>query len=328
MLGHGVERAKLGKGDAIHCSISIIVSSQSAGLILWRRDRHIGTPFPIRRPNMAHTILITGCSSGFGRATAKRFADAGWNVVATMRNTQSAGDLAERENILVTPLDVQDRESITAAIAAGIARFGAIDALVNNAGFGLHGIFEETPRDKVMEQFDVNLFGAMDTIRAILPHFRERKAGAIVNISSGAGVFALPASTLYNSSKFALEGFSEALAYELAPLGIIVKIVEPGGVLETGFLNRANEERDSTSKIADYTAVSAAVAEIFKNLAADRQETTSAQVADVIFTAVTDGTDQMRYIATPDIVELVKLRREAGEDAYMQAMRDAFTLTI
>lgn len=277
---------------------------------------------------MSQTILITGCSSGFGRATAEHFAKAGWNVVATMRNPDAAGDLAGRDNIFVTRLDVQDPASIDAAVAAGIAKFGSIDALVNNAGFGLHGMFEETARDKIMEQFEVNVFGMMDTIRAILPHFRERKTGTIVNISSGAGAFGLPASTLYNSSKFALEGFSESLSYELAPLGITVKIVEPGGVLETGFVQRTYGERDANEGIADYAPVRTAVAKIFDDLAANRQSTTSAQVAEVIFTSVTDGTDTLRYIATPDIVELVKLRREGGEDAYMRAMRDVFTIKI
>ncbi|MBX7489780.1 SDR family oxidoreductase [Qipengyuania sp. GH25] len=277
---------------------------------------------------MTQTILITGCSSGFGHATARHFANAGWNVVATMRNPAAADDLAGQDNILVTALDVQDTTSIDAAIAAGIERFGAIDALVNNAGFGLHGMFEETPRAKVKEQFEVNVFGMMDTIRSILPHFRARKKGLIVNISSGAGVFALPASTLYNASKFALEGFSEALAYELAPLGITVKIVEPGGVLDTGFLGRAYTERDATVAIDDYAPIVAKVADIFANLSAERQHTTSAQVAEAIFGAVTDGVDTLRYIATPDIVELVKLRREAGEETYMNAMRTHFAITL
>lgn len=277
---------------------------------------------------MKQTILITGCSSGFGRATAHHFARAGWNVVATMRNPAAAGDLADHDNIFITTLDVRDTTSIEAAIAAGIAHFGAIDVFVNNAGFGLHGMFEATPRAKVTEQFDVNLFGAMDTIRAILPHFRARRRGMILNISSGAGVFALPASTFYCSSKFALEGFSEALSYELAPLGIMVKIIEPGGVLDTGFNTRAFKERDATITIEDYAPINAKVGQIFEDLAAEREEATSAQVAEVIYDAVTDGTDMLRYIATADIVELIKLRREAGEDTYMTTMRANFTVVL
>src|ERR1700680_1808212 len=114
-------------------------------------------------------------------------------------------------------------------VAAGVARFGRIDALVNNAGYGQYGIFEAIPREKILQQFDVNVFGVMDVIRAILPHFRANQAGSIVNVSSGAGLFTLPMISLYSASKFALEGFSEALAYELASQHIAVKIVEPHG---------------------------------------------------------------------------------------------------
>jgi NAD(P)-dependent dehydrogenase (short-subunit alcohol dehydrogenase family) len=120
---------------------------------------------------MKKTILITGCSSGIGQATARLFADHGWNVVATLRQPTAENELARLNNVLVTRLDVQDRDSIKPAIEAGIARFGRIDALINNAGFGQYGLFEAIPREKIQEQFDVNVFGVMDVTRAILPHF-------------------------------------------------------------------------------------------------------------------------------------------------------------
>ncbi|MEI9986695.1 MAG: SDR family NAD(P)-dependent oxidoreductase [Aliidongia sp.] len=147
-----------------------------------------------------------GCSSGFGAATARLFARKGWNVVATMRQPESGAELAKLDNVLVTRLDVQDRGSVDAAVAAAVARFGKIDVLINNAGFGLWGVFESTPRDKVLEQFEVNVFGVMDVTRALLPHFRANRSGVIVNVSSGAGVFTLPLISLYCASKFALEG--------------------------------------------------------------------------------------------------------------------------
>src|SRR5258708_3305752 len=137
---------------------------------------------------MKKTALITGTSSGFGQAIALHFAREGWNVIATMRRPEGEGELAALPDVLVTRLDVQDRASIATAIKAGIARFGRIDALINNAGFGLFGVFEGTPREKIIEQFDVNVFGVMDVTRAILPHFRENRAGLILNIGSGAGV--------------------------------------------------------------------------------------------------------------------------------------------
>jgi NAD(P)-dependent dehydrogenase (short-subunit alcohol dehydrogenase family) len=271
---------------------------------------------------MPRTVLITGCSTGFGQATARLFAKRGWNVVATMRNPAAGAGLAALDNVLVTRLNVQDPASIDAAIAGAIARFGRIDVLVNNAGFGLFGIFEATARDKVLEQFAVNVFGVMDVTRAVLPHMRANRAGTIVNISSGAGVFTLPLISLYCASKFALEGFSEALSYELAAVGIAVKIVEPGGVTSTDFGRRANEEAAGASDIADYRPFVGAALEVFAGLRAARADATSEEVAEVIFTAATDGTDQLRYVATDDIKPLVAARRETSEAEYLAFMRD------
>ncbi|MFP2957819.1 SDR family NAD(P)-dependent oxidoreductase [Myxococcus sp. 1LA] len=152
------------------------------------------------------------------------------------------------------PLDVQDRASIDAALRAAVDRFGGLDVVVNNAGFGLHGLFETTPREKVMEQFEVNLFGVMDVIRATLPYFARRGGGTFVNVSSGAGVFTLPMISLYCASKFALEGFSEALSYELTSQNVRVKIVEPGGVLDTGFVSRSADESAQSAVPARYAA--------------------------------------------------------------------------
>jgi NAD(P)-dependent dehydrogenase (short-subunit alcohol dehydrogenase family) len=269
------------------------------------------------------TVLITGCSSGFGRASAKLFARNGWNVVATMRDVARAGDLTKQPNTLLTHLDVQDRASIEEAIQAAIARFGRIDALVNNAGFGLHGLFETTPPEKIREQFDVNVFGVMDVTRAVLPHFRTNRAGVIVNVSSGAGVFTLPMISLYCASKFALEGFSEALTYELAPLGITVKIIEPGGSGDTNFQARASSEATSTATPHDYDAVIADVAKRFEGLR-EVATATADDVAKVIFQATTDGTDQLRYVATDDIKPWVRARRETSEADYIKTMRGAF----
>lgn len=275
---------------------------------------------------MTKTVLITGCWSGFGAASARLFAERGWNVIATMRNPKDGAGLADLERVLVTRLDVEAPDTIESAIAEGLARFGRIDALVNNAGLGLFGLFEGTSREKIQEQFDVNLFGVMDVNRAILPHFRSRKAGVIVNVSSGAGVFGLPMISLYNASKFALEGFSESLSYELAPLGVTVKIVEPGGVLETSFGARSGAESGHVAAPSDYEPVSAASARVFEGLRSNRALATSADVAEVIFAATSDGGDQLRYVATEDIKPLVALRRESSEENYMATMREKFSL--
>ncbi|UVF19803.1 SDR family oxidoreductase [Microvirga terrae] len=271
---------------------------------------------------MTRTVLITGTSTGFGEATARLFASRGWNVVATMRRPEEGAALAGLDNVLVTRLDVQDQASIDAALAAGIERFGRLDVLVNNAGFGLFGVFEGTSRDKIREQFDVNLFGLMDVTRAVLPHFRAHRAGVIVNVSSGAGVFALPMISLYCASKFALEGFSASLSYELASLGIAVKVVEPGGVTSTRFGERSGGEAARAAVPADYEPFVTAAQEVFAGLRAARADATSDEVAEVIWTAATDGSDRLRYVATDDIKPLVAARRETSEDAYLAFMRE------
>jgi len=275
---------------------------------------------------MSKTILITGSSSGFGRASALRFAREGWNVVATARSPQADPELDALPNVLVTRLDVQDPSSIDAAVTAALARFGGLDVLVNNAGFGLFGVFEATSPEKIREQFDVNLFGLMDVTRAVLPHFRRQRSGCVINVSSGAGVFGLPMISLYNASKFALEGFSESLSYELAALNIRVRIVEPGGVTSTRFGERSAAEFGLAAPDlpSDYQPFVQRMAAAFEALRGERRASAE-DVADVIFQAATDPGDRLRYVATRDIEPLVRARRETSEDAYMALMRSRFS---
>jgi len=272
---------------------------------------------------MKKTVLITGTSSGLGKTAAKYFAKHGWNVVATMRSPEQEKDLVGLSDVLVTRLDVVDRPSIESAIEAGIARFGKVDALINNAGFGLYGVFESISREKVQQQFDINVFGVMDVTRAILPHFRKNKGGLIINVSSGAGVFTLPMLSLYCASKFALEGFSESLSYELASQNIIIKIVEPGGVISTNFGKRSGEEAAQNAALADYNEFIAGANAIFAGLRESRRATEE-DVAEVIFKAATDGKEQLRYVATEDIQPLVKGRRESSEEQYIEFMRSRY----
>ncbi|OJT24201.1 short-chain dehydrogenase/reductase [Archangium sp. Cb G35] len=271
---------------------------------------------------MKKTVLITGASSGFGQATAELFAARGWNVIATMRTPR---DIA---GTFVTRLDVEKPETIRAAIDAGLQRFGRIDAVVNNAGYGLFGVFELTPDEKVREQFEVNVFGVMNVVRAVLPHFREIKGGCIVNVSSGAGVFGLPMISLYNASKFALEGFSESLSYELGALGIRVKIVEPGGVTSTKFGERSAKEANlPPNGIRDYDTFVSAANQVFDAMRTSRnaaRDSTSEHVAEVIFEATNDSSDRLRYVATSDILPLVEARRQTSESEYMAFMRSSF----
>jgi short-subunit dehydrogenase len=160
----------------------------------------------------------------------------------------------------------------------------------------------------------------MDCTRAILPHFRAHRSGVIINISSGAGVFALPMISLYCASKFALEGYSEALSYELGSLGIVVKIVEPGGVTSTNFGRRSGDEASEAKDLSDYAPFVSATNQVFAGLRASRVGATSQEVAEVIFTAATDGTDRLRYVATNDIKPWIAARRETSEAEYMEFM--------
>lgn len=276
------------------------------------------------------TLLVTGASSGIGKATAKLFAEHGWNVVATMRKPEASEPLGPAERVWTTRLDVQDRDSISAAIAGGIERFGAIDALVNNAGFGLYGLFETTPRHKIQEQFDVNVFGVMDVTRAMLPHFRKNGGGTIVNVSSGAGMFTIPMLSLYCASKFALEGYTEALAYEAASQNVAVKLVIPhGGVSSTQFGERSAGEHVSGLTAVnepvqrDYAAFVDATNAAFAAMRSGISMS-SLDVARVIFEAVTDGKEQLRYLVGDDERGFVKARRELTEQGYIDFMRSRF----
>ena len=273
---------------------------------------------------MSQTVLITGASSGIGKASAALFADRGWNVVATMRNPDDGADLAERGNVLVTALDLLDSASIGAAVAAGLERFGGIDVLLNNAGYGAYGPLEATPMSVLRRQFDVNLFGLVDTIQAVLPTMRAQRSGVIVNISSIGGRMAYPLGSLYHGSKWAVEGLSEALHFELSALGIRVKIVEPGGV-NTDFGGRSFVFT-TDPELTDYQPlVDLAVAAMQQASPSANQE--PEDVAEVIFTAATDGTTQLRYISGDGARALLANRYSAEQDEqFVAGMRAQFGL--
>jgi len=266
------------------------------------------------------TILITGASSGIGKATAKKFAAQGWNVIATMRSPEKEQELTQLDHVLVTRLDVQDKESILKAILSGIEKFGKIDVLLNNAGFGVLGAFELSTSEQIKNQFDINVFGLMEVTKAILPHFRQNQAGTIINISSMGGRVTFPTCSLYHATKFAIEGFSESLSYELLSQNIQVKIVEPGST-RSNFI-------DSASFAAD-TAITAydefnklALDNWFKNT--DPLQSAVEDIAEVIYTAASDGTDQLRYMAGRDTELYLGIRQSKSDQEYVAYMRNSF----
>lgn len=273
---------------------------------------------------MNKTIILTGASSGIGKAAAKKFAAEGWNVIATMRNPEQEHELTLLPNVLVTRLDVQDTTSIARAIQQGLDRFGKIDAVVNNAGYGQNGVFEAITPEQIQQQFDVNVFGVMNVIRALLPHFRQQKSGLILNISSGAGRYTLPLISLYAASKFALEGFSEALSFELSTLNIIVKIIEPGGT-ETNFSKVTREQFAHDPSLADYTPFTEAAGNMFAGMVAARLVTAD-DVAETIYSAATDSTDTLRYaVGNDDFHKRLTARAELPDQAYVNVIRKGFT---
>jgi NAD(P)-dependent dehydrogenase (short-subunit alcohol dehydrogenase family) len=275
---------------------------------------------------MAQTVLITGTSSGIGRAAVEVFGSQGWNVIGTLRDT-SGVPKDQPDNLLTVRLDVRERASIEEAIETGIERFGRIDALINNAGYGQYGLFESITREKVHEQFDVNVFGVMDMTRSMLPHFHANGRGLIINVGSGAGIFAMPMISLYCASKFALEGFTEALAYELASQNIVVKIVEPhGGVTGTSFNVRSGKEVAENASVDRYDAFTERTSQTFADFTAARR-LSSEDVAQEIYRAATDGSKRLRYLIGIDSRNFIRARREWSEEEYEALMRSYFPVS-
>lgn len=265
---------------------------------------------------MKQTVFITGASSGFGKETAILFQEMGWNVVATMRSPEAGAELSKLPHVRVVPLDVRDAASIEAAVAAA----GDIDVLVNNAGFAVVGVFESVTREQVEAQYATNVFGLMAVTRAVLPAMRARGKGMIINVSSFGGRVGIPFGSLYNSSKFAVEGFSEALAYELFPLGIGVKIVEPGSSA-TNFRQGAEYVR---SEIPAYQAMMNALLPKYGKVTEHLSKATPAEVARAIYEAATDGLPDQRYIVGEDAQFYIDMKRNLSDREFAEKMHAYF----
>lgn len=266
---------------------------------------------------MKKTIFITGASTGIGKETAKLFQSKGWNVIATMRNPAKEAELPQLDNVLVTELDVLDTDSIEKAVNEGIRKFGKIDVLLNNAGYGAYGPLESFPRENIVRQFNTNVIGLLDVTKALLPHFRQNKGGIIINISSIGGKMTFPLGALYHGTKFAVEGISESLSYEVGEFGGKVKIVEPGAIA-TDFAGRSFDFRNDET-LAEYQPL------VGKVMAATQTMFTNASpanvVAGVIYQAATDGTDQLRYAAGEDAKMILANRKQADDASFTAGMR-------
>lgn len=271
---------------------------------------------------MSKTILITGASSGIGKETAKLFQSKGWNVIATMRSPENETDLTQLSNTLVVKLDVLDLDSISSAIAKGVQKFGGIDVLVNNAGYGAYGPLESFPREKILRQFNTNVIGLLDVTRAILPHFRENKKGIVINISSIGGKMTFPLGSLYHGTKFAVEGISESLNYEVEQFGGQVKIVEPG-MIATDFAGRSFDFSNDEN-MSEYQNIVGALMTAMPTMA--QNASPASIVAEVIFEAATDGKNQLRYTAGEDAKMIIANRQQYDDATFIGGIKSQFGL--
>jgi NAD(P)-dependent dehydrogenase (short-subunit alcohol dehydrogenase family) len=243
------------------------------------------------------TVLITGCSSGYGLETARHFHAQGWNVVATMR-TPREDVLPRSERLRVLALDVTKPNSIAAALEAS----GPIDVLVNNAGVGLMGAFEVTPMTTVREVFETNTFGVMAMTQAVLPAFRARKSGLIVNVTSSATLAPMPLCAVYTASKTAIEGFTASLAFELEAFGVRVKLVEPGYCPSTSFTSNGRPRMEGL-----FPEAYAPFAErVFASIGRPAAVTKESDVAEAVWRAANDASGTLRFPAGPDAVALAR----------------------
>jgi len=243
------------------------------------------------------TVLITGCSSGYGLETARHFLANGWNVIATMR-TPCANLLPPSARLRVLPLDVTKAASIAAVIEAA----GPIDVLVNNAGIGLFGAFEATPMATTREVFETNTFGVMAVTQAVLPQFRERKSGMVINVTSSATLAPMPLVAVYTASKTAIEGFTASLAFELATFNVAVKLVEPGYAPSTRFTDNSGARMEGLIP----PAYAPFAERIFAAMTQPTAVTTAADVAEAVWRAAHDASGQLRFPAGADAVALAQ----------------------
>lgn len=271
---------------------------------------------------MNQTVLITGTSSGYGKAMADYFLSQGWNVFATMRRPNPEVFTVSSDRFKVLPLDVTNQESIRKAIADGVTEFGVIDVLVNNAGLGLASAFEATPDSNIREIFETNTFGVMATCRAIIPQMRKQGHGTIINVTSNAAIAPMmPLVSVYVASKCAIEGFTESLSNELELFNIRARLVEPGLAPTTNFAANGGPRMQGLIP-ADYEAYAQS---FFARMASyPTAYCTEAEVAEATFAAATETGRKLRYPAGPDSKLTSTLRWTTSEDHYLSKMRELF----
>ncbi len=269
--------------------------------------------------NQQKTVFITGASTGIGLETALYFHNRGWNVVATMRHPDKrTTPLHDKGLPDLLHLDVLDESSILSAMDHTLKKYEKVDVLINNAGYAVYGPFETTTPAQIQREFDTNVFGLMAVTRAFLPVFREQKDGTIINVASMGGRFGFPLYSTYNSTKWAVEGFSEALMYELKPLNIRVRLIEPG-VVKTDFYDRSMDRADNSLLPGVYDPF---IRRAAKSMSASAIQNGSEplSVAKEIYRAATDTGHRLRYIAGNDARLVSFLRRLLPEQLFFNVL--------
>jgi NAD(P)-dependent dehydrogenase (short-subunit alcohol dehydrogenase family) len=273
-----------------------------------------------------HVAVVTGSSSGIGFEIALTLARNGFQTYATMRNlakSENIKSIASKENlpIHIERLDVTDNNSVTHAIQAIVSKADRIDVLVNNAGYALTGAFEDLAIEEIKAQYETNFFGLIRTTQAVLPIMRKQKSGTIVNISSGAGRFGYPTGSAYVSTKFAVEGLSESMAYELEPLGIKVILVEPG-VIKTNIANGMVIAKKSQNSNSPYSQIMQKMSTSFEHML--ENASSPDLVAKVVLQAVTSENPSLRYLAGKDVEMWVEAKRNMSDDEFYKMMKQSF----
>lgn len=278
-------------------------------------------------PNNQKVAIITGSSTGIGYETSLALARGGFLTYATMRNLDKAENIksaAAKESLPlhVTPLDVTDDLSVKNAVQSILSKEGRIDILVNNAGYVLGGAFEDLTIDEIKEQYETNFFGLIRVTQAVLPIMRKQKSGVIVNISSVAGRFGYPGHSAYIGTKFAVEGISESMSYELEPFGIKVVIVEPG-VIRTNIVNTMVVARKSQDPNSPYSQMMQKMANTFEELM--KNSSSPDLVANIVLKAVKDKNPNLRYLAGNDVEQWLGAKRNMSDEEFHKMMAQNFS---
>jgi len=273
--------------------------------------------------------VVTGSSSGIGLETALALARNGFVTYATMRNLDKRNFIqpdADKEglSIRVVQLDVTDENSVKKAIQSIVSEAGRIDLLVNNAGYGLTGAFEDVSIDEVRAQYETNLFGVIRVTQAVLPIMRKQGSGRIINISSGAGRFGYPGGSIYVSSKFALEGLSESMSYELEQFGIKVVLVEPG-MVRTNFASDVVIAKKSQDPNSPYSPMMQMMSSTVNRMLENGSD--AGLVARIIVEAATSKSPNLRYLAGKDVEQMVAAKKSMSDEQFQSMMKQGVRAT-